>query len=207
MRRPILLALIAAIAGALTISAVTLAGGSDDTAKRDRGWAAYMDTRDKDRTHGGYLGSLAGRLDVSTTELRRALKVTARKQLRRAAQAGLINARERRALGACMRRHGRACDRRTLGRAAKRLKGTLMGAGGAAMLPELKRTASADLAAALGQPVDEVLAAVRAELVARLDQGVGIGVVTEKGRELALACFDDPASCDVAALRRELRFG
>lgn len=206
MRRPILIALIAAIAGALTISAVTLAGGNE-TSKQERGWAAYTKAGAHDRAHGGYLGSLAGRLDVSTAELRRALKVTARKQLRRAAQAGLISARERRALAGCMRSEGRACDRRKLGRMAKRLKGMLMGAGGAAALPELKRTASADLAAALGKPVDEVLAAVRAELVARLDQGVGIGVVTEKGRELALACFDDPASCDVAALRRELRFG
>jgi hypothetical protein len=37
-------------------------------------------------------------------------------------------------------------------------------------------------------------------------QGTGLGLVSDDGRALALGCFDVPSSCDVAALRRELRF-
>jgi hypothetical protein len=67
-----------------------------------------------------------------------------------------------------------------------------------------------DLAAALGRELGleraEVLRAARAELDARLVQGTGVGLISEDGRELALGCFDAPSSCDVAALRRELRY-
>ncbi len=67
-----------------------------------------------------------------------------------------------------------------------------------------------DLAAALGRELGvgraEVLRAARAELDARLVQGTGVGLVSDDGRRLALGCFDAPSSCDVAALRRELRF-
>ncbi len=67
-----------------------------------------------------------------------------------------------------------------------------------------------ELAAALGRELGlgraEVLRAARAELDARLLHGTGMGIVSDAGRRLALDCFDAPAACDVAALRRELRF-
>jgi hypothetical protein len=67
-----------------------------------------------------------------------------------------------------------------------------------------------ELAAALGRELGlgraEVLRAARAELGARLLLGTGMGIVSDAGRRLALDCFDAPATCDVPALRRELRF-
>jgi hypothetical protein len=67
-----------------------------------------------------------------------------------------------------------------------------------------------DTAAAVGRELGlgraEVLRAARAELDFRLIQGTGVGLVSDDGRALALGCFDAPSSCDVAALRRELRY-
>jgi hypothetical protein len=63
------------------------------------------------------------------------------------------------------------------------------------------------LAAKLSKTPDEVAAAVRAELDARLTDAVSKGWLTEQGRTLALGCFDNPASCDLKALRAEVRGG
>ncbi|WCB93782.1 hypothetical protein DSM104299_02498 [Baekduia alba] len=72
-------------------------------------------------------------------------------------------------------------------------------------LTALKADLATSLAAKLGKTPDEVLAAVRAELDARLTQAVQAGWLTQKGHDLALACFDVPASCDVKALKGEVR--
>lgn len=69
----------------------------------------------------------------------------------------------------------------------------------------LKRRLAADLAGRLGTTPERVVAAVRGELVDGLRLAVAVGAVTERGRDLALACFDAPASCDLAALRAEVR--
>jgi hypothetical protein len=73
-------------------------------------------------------------------------------------------------------------------------------------LAALKTDLAASLASKLGKTPDEVLTAVRAELDARLTQAVQAGFLTQKGHDLALACFDDPASCDLNALKAEVRW-
>lgn len=74
-------------------------------------------------------------------------------------------------------------------------------------LATLKTTWINGLADKLGKTPDEVSAAIRAELDARLTQAVDQGWLTAKGKDIALACFDTPDSCDFQALRREVRFG
>jgi hypothetical protein len=68
-------------------------------------------------------------------------------------------------------------------------------------LAALKTELAGSLATKLDKTPDEILTAARAELDARLTQAVAAGWLTQKGHDLALACFDDPASCDVNALR------
>jgi hypothetical protein len=75
-----------------------------------------------------------------------------------------------------------------------------------AQLAVLKTELATALATKLSKTPDEILTAVRAELDARLTQAVTKGWLTAKGHDLALACFDDPATCDVKALRAEVRF-
>ena len=73
-------------------------------------------------------------------------------------------------------------------------------------LAGLKADLAEQLAGELGTSAQAVLDAVRAELVARLGQAVAFGVLTERGRDLALGCFDAPADCDLAAVKAEARF-
>lgn len=75
-----------------------------------------------------------------------------------------------------------------------------------AQLATLKTDLATALATKLGKTPDEILAAVRAELDARLTKAVAQGWLTAKGHDLALACFDDPATCDLKALRAEVHF-
>jgi hypothetical protein len=70
-----------------------------------------------------------------------------------------------------------------------------------AELPAAKDRIAGRLARELGVAKADVLAAGRAELTTRLDQGVTAGVVTAAGRRTVLDCFDAPAACDLAALR------
>jgi hypothetical protein len=70
----------------------------------------------------------------------------------------------------------------------------------------LKQRLAADLAGELGRSTDRVVAAVRAELEEALGVMLTFGAITERGRDVALACYDAPADCDLAALRREVRF-
>jgi hypothetical protein len=75
-----------------------------------------------------------------------------------------------------------------------------------AQLAALKRQLTRDLAGELGVPRERVVAAVRAELEQALGVAVTFGAITKRGRDMALACFDDPAACDLAAMRREHPF-
>ncbi|HET6508496.1 MAG TPA: hypothetical protein VFG42_17015 [Baekduia sp.] len=69
-----------------------------------------------------------------------------------------------------------------------------------------KKTAWIDgLATQLHKTPAEVTTAVRAELDAQLTQAVAKGWITAQGRTIALGCFDNPAGCDLAALRAQVR--
>jgi hypothetical protein len=74
-------------------------------------------------------------------------------------------------------------------------------------LTKLRDELATDLGREIGRTRGEVLKAARAELTDRLRQGTELGVVTAAGSRLALDCFDEPSSCDVGELRRELRAG
>ena len=160
------------------------------------------------------LASTAGRLGVTVPELREALRTTHERAHERYATAAGLTAEERDALEACHRGHrgrgrhggphhqrGAGCD----GSAARSAVDKLRASARSADFAAEKQRVAADLGEALGVAPEKVLEAVRAELVARLGQAVGLGLVTAKGQELALACFDAPAGCDLQALRAEVR--
>ena len=154
------------------------------------------------------LDGLAERLDVTPERLREALRGVKRRGLDRAVARGVITEVERDALLACMARDGGGCDRATAHRAGRRLHRSFHRRGRRG-LARMKAQVLGDLAAELGKPAAEVTEAVRAELVEWLDRAVAMGFLSGRGRELALACFDRPRSCDLRALRREAfgRFG
>jgi hypothetical protein len=225
MRRSLLIATLVALLAGLSVTAVTLAGGRDsdraDRADRSTGSAAGSSASDRatrraarrerrghGRRHGHamlhaqLLGGLATRLEVTPAQLRAALEGVKRRSLDRAVQRGTITADQRAALETCMDDR-RGCDRAAARPAFRALRRDARPARLAARKQELAE----DLAAELGKTPEQVLTAVRAELVAKLDLAVTFGAVTAKGRDLALACFDEPASCDRRALRREVRMG
>lgn len=156
------------------------------------------------------LRSLADRLDVAPRELRVGLRSVIREQKRAYFSAAGLTAKDRRALRSCHRSHRshrrhravqarRRCDRPAVKAALEKLR---------AHEPDLaaiKETASTDLATRLGLDRAKLLEAFRAEAALRLDQAVKLGFVSDEGRNLALACFDTPADCDLAALRGEFR--
>jgi hypothetical protein len=169
------------------------------------------------------LGSLAERLAVKPKALEDAVHDVAEEQFtKKAAEAGLTAAQTS-ALKAChtarhsakaraatrrvatrrgSRRGARAagCDRATVKAAVKRLKALPP-----PDLAALKTELSGSLATKLGVTAEKVLEATRAELDQRLGQGVALGFVTTAGRTQVLACFDTPATCDIKALRKQLR--
>lgn len=157
--------------------------------------------------HRAVIRSLSDRLGVERKPLRTSVRAVVREQRRAHLAAAGVTDAELAALKACRRGHHRMrrkarrarCDRAAARSARTKLR---------AHEPDLaaiKQSASASLAAKLGVSQDDLLTGIRAELAARLDQAVMIGFVTERGRELALACFDAPAGCDRAELRREIR--
>lgn len=149
---------------------------------------------------------LADRLNVTPAKLREAAMGVKKRALDRAVADGTITQAERDALEACFKSHGggSGCDRakaraanRKLHRAIKqRVKTDAAG---------LKAQVIDDLAAELGKQPAEVDAAARAALVDLLDKGVTLGLLSEKGRELALGCWDKPNECDRAALKAEVK--
>ena len=142
---------------------------------------------------------------MSTKDLRAAVQGVKKRALDRAVYDGTISQAERDALDACMKsRRSSSCDRRQAKAAHRKLHRALKqraktDASG------LKAQLFDDLGAELGKDPADVEKAARDELSELLDMAVSMGFVTERGRELALGCFDKPDDCDRAALRAEIK--
>jgi hypothetical protein len=168
---------------------------------------------------GASLDSLAKRLGVSSADLQTAVKAVMQEQADKRLTAAGLTAEEIAAVKACRdtaRKHGfkkrdgaavppAACATDALKSAQTKLQAARKTAA-KPDLTALKAELAASLATKLAKTPDEVLAAVRAELDARLTQAVTAGWLTQKGHDLALACFDTPATCDTKALRAEVKF-
>lgn len=141
------------------------------------------------------LGSLAHRLGVEREALERVAHDIARVEAERFARAAGLTSAQRAALRTCHTDRTR-CDRIAARAAVRRLH-----AAGPPDLAALKERVAARAAEALGVPVETLLTAARAELEQRLGQAAALGFASPRTRELALACFDSPASCDLAALK------
>lgn len=74
-------------------------------------------------------------------------------------------------------------------------------------LVTLKQELATRLGTSLDRTPEETLSAVRAELESELDRAADHGVLTKRARELALGCFDEPADCNLRALRWEIGLG
>jgi len=227
MRRSILIAvLVGALVGVATVAGISLASsGSDAKQKAPNGASpqgsfqsqyAAKRNRGHRRGHGHGMrfgpmamafNGLADRLNVSKDDLIEAFHGVKDKALDRAVSQGTITQKQRAALEQCMKaRHGGGgtCNRRVARRAHRKLHRSLR--------QRLKNDRSGlkaqligDLAAELNKQPAEVEDAIRAELVELLEMGVKLGFVTDRGRDLALGCFDRPDQCDLKALRREVR--
>ncbi|HYF27104.1 MAG TPA: hypothetical protein VD931_15275 [Baekduia sp.] len=147
------------------------------------------------------LGSLAGRLGVERDDLRDAAHEVAREEAARAADRAGLSSAQRNVLRAC-HTDRRSCDRSAASKALRRLK-----AAGVGDLETAKARVAGRLADELGIAQERVLEGVRAELARRLRQGAALGMVSARTRRLALGCFDAPATCDLAALRRAAHAG
>lgn len=164
------------------------------------------------RGHGMHFGALmlafnglADKLDVTPEKLRAALKGVKNRALDRAVKDGTITQAERDALAACMKsRRGSGCDRKQARSAHRKLHRALK-ARAKSDAAGLKAQLIDDLAAELGKGPDEVGTAARAQLSSALDTAVTLGFLSERGRELALGCWDKPDECDRAALRAEIK--
>src|SRR5918992_5101344 len=148
------------------------------------------------------LDGLAERLDVTPERLREAIHGVKRRGLDRAVAEGVITSAERDALLACMSHDRGGCDRAAARGAARKLHQAHRRRGARGLI-RLKALVLGGLAAELGKPVGEVRAAARAELAEALDRAVAMGILSGRGRGLALACFDRPRACDLRALRAE----
>jgi hypothetical protein len=206
MSRRVLAVLTAVCLAALSVTAVALAGGGSD--HNDSATKKHHAPVAKQRAIGGgilgvALTSLAQRLDVAPADLRAAVKAIGQEQAAKKAAAAGLTPEEIAALKTCRTaQHGAAtCDRAAAKSGLAKLKGLPK-----PDLTALKAELASSLATKLSKTPDEVLTAVRAELDARLTQAVTAGWLTQKGHDLALACFDTPASCDLKALRAEVRF-
>lgn len=227
MSRRLLAVLSACLIVALSASAVAFAHGSGGRRHKTHHAKVHRTGHPAGFPGAGLFGasvdSLAQRLSVDPAALRTAIKQTlADERAKQLAAAGLTP-EETAALKACRgpqrfaarggkkgRRgvaraahHPRsaACDTAALRSARAKLE--------AAPKPDyntIKADLAAGLAQKLGKTPDDVLTAVRAELDARLTQAVTAGWLTQKGHDLALACFDDPNTCDIRALKGEFRF-
>ncbi|WP_027007185.1 hypothetical protein [Conexibacter woesei] len=231
MSRRLLAVLTACLIVALSASAVAFAHSGGGRHHRDaRHGTVHRTVKPAGFLGAGLLGasvnSLAQRLSVDPADLRTAIKQTLADERARQLTAAGLTPQETAALKACRgarfpertarggkkgRRgvartahHTRAaagCDATALKSARAKLK--------AAPKPDyntIKSDLAAGLAQKLGKTPDDVIAAVRAELDARLTQAVTAGWLTQKGHDLALACFDDPSSCDIRAFKGEFRF-
>jgi len=219
MHRRLLVILAAVLIAACSVTAFAVARGGDDNRRSE------SVQKDGPRTgkaighrggpghhglghHGlGPLGfafrGFAEKLGVTRDQLRTALKGVKKRHLDRTVAAGTITAAERAALEACKNRTG-TCDRDAARAAHRKLHAARKA--DKKDLAKLKGQLLGDLAAELGKPEAEIATAARAALSDALDKAVSVGFLTAKGRELSLGCFDTPASCDIAAVKAEVRF-
>ena len=233
MRRSVVIAVLAgALVGFAVAAAISLAGnssssgsgGSSASAAQGSFASAYnrrahrggMRGPHGGRWHGphggpgfGPLGmafeGLAKRLDVTPGKLREAIKGVKGRVLDRAVADGTITGDERDAIEACMKsRGGSGCDF-AKARAAHRKLHRALEQQARKDPAALKSQLIGDLADELGKQPADVESAMRAELSDMLDKAVAIGFLTDRGRELALGCFDKPNDCDLKALRAEAR--
>ena len=218
VRRSLFLSLAAALLAALAVSAVSLAGGGDDQAAADRP-APAADARGllaaaNTGTGSGLpdpqaiLRSLAGRLDVGEAELRDALEAVGRRQSRaaldRAEDEGRVTGAEHDVLAACAQDDER-CDRAEARQVLRGLHDEVSREDLREVdLGALKADVAGDVASELDRTPAQVTGAVRAELDAGLGGLATSGLLTERARGLALACFDDPDACDAEALEKEV---
>ena len=228
----IVAALVGALVGLAAAAGITLAGsgGSSSSSPSAQssaqgsfasGYAAKQGNRNRGGRRGGRHGhghgmffgplrmaftGLAERLGVEPRDLRDAAKGVKRRALDRAVSDGTITQDERDALETCFKNRGGGCDR-AKARAAHRKLHRALTQRVRSDAAGLKSQVLGDLAAELGngKTAAEVDAAIRAELVELLDKGVGLGLLTDRGRELALSCWDNPNQCDRRALRAEVR--
>lgn len=230
MRRSILVAVVlGALAGLATIAGISVAGSGGGSSPKTAAPGAshgsfkgtYAAKRHRGRRghrhghgHGMRFGPMAlafsgvaDRLNVSKDELIDAVKGAKDRALDRAVAEGVISQAERDALQQCMTAHhrgGKCSNRRAARRAHRKLHRELhrrIRGDAAAMKSQL----IGDLAAELGKDSDVVERALRAELSELLNMGVSLGFVTDRGRDLALGCWDRPNECDHRALRAEVR--
>src|SRR5215207_3826047 len=148
---------------------------------------------------------LAKKLDVSNDKLHDALRGVKKRALDRAVADKTITQGERDALDACMKsRGGSGCDRKQARSAHRKLHRALK-ARAKSDAAGLKAQLIGDLAAELGKDPADVEKAVRDQLSELLNMAVTMGFVSERGRDLALACWDKPNECDRGALRAEIK--
>jgi hypothetical protein len=221
MSRRVLVVMSTVVACALAVTAVALArsgSGNDRHGSRPSVThaqrVAKVRARQPERRLARMLGrgivgmvvdSLAGRLQVKPADLRAAIAQVATEQRDKVVQAAGLTQGEQDALKTCgrgWRKRGApaGCDKAAARSAIRKLRNAPK-----PDLAQLKTDVAASLASKLGTSPDAVLTAVRAELTQRLGQAVGIGLVTAKGKDLALGCFDAPGSCDLKALRAEVK--
>ncbi len=235
MRRSVLIAVLAgALMGLAVAAGISLAGGGSSSSSGSgsaaapekssfvSAYAAKQGKRGHRRGggrhghrggHGMRFGPLAiafrgfaDRLGVSPEALREAVKGVKKRALDRAVSDGTISQDERDALEACFKSRGKGsgCDR-AKARAAHRKLHRALKQRARTDAAGLKSQLIDDLAAELGKQPGDVESAARATLSSMLDKGVAFGVITERGRDLALACWDKPNECDRKALRAEIK--
>lgn len=233
MRRSTLIAvLIGALTGLAVAAGISVAGSGDSSSSKGGGTSAGTASGGanvahkrggrrghRGRGHRGHRGhglrfgpmalafdDFAERLGKSPRELHAAIRGVKKRALDRAVSDGTITQAERDALAKCLKTRARrgGCDRRAA-RAGHRKLHRALKQRARSDAAGLKAQFIDDLAAELGKQPAEVESAARAELEDLLDMAVTAGFVTERGRELALGCFDRPNECDRAALRAEVK--
>ena len=229
MRRSTLIAVLAgALFGLAAAAGISLAGSGSSssnesnerrTAAPTQGtshatYAKRGHRRHGGRGHGGHrlfgpaaiaFNGFADRLNVSRKELHAALRGVKNRALDRAVDENVITSAERDALKSCMKSRRRDNCNRSQARAAHRKLHRAMRQRVRSDAAAVKAQVIEDLADELDKQPADVEAAARAELVELLDTAVTLGFVTEKGRQLALECWDTPNECDRAALRAEVK--
>lgn len=231
MSRRLTMLLVTSIVAALTVGTIAIASGGETTKRSSSraaaGWTTYAPIAAKQKQkqkqrgaakrhgmqahgtmfrglHRMILKSFATRLGVGPAPLMQAGREIAEAQKAKYfADAGL-SADEIANLKACHRARrssSATCDRTAAKATLAKLK-----AAPKPDLAKLKTDLTAALASKLSLDPAKVTEAARAELAQRLDQAVKIGFLSAKGKDMALACFDTPAGCDLKALKAEVKF-